>query len=148
VARSRSRARAWALQALYAWEMRGAEPERALHVLDELAQELRVAPGNRLIAEVLVRIVGRERDRLDTMLVGEIQAVTICGGEQVGFIAEFSHGAQDARSSGCAVRSMSSSRSTCWCSTSAPRLHIVRTTARSRGWSVGLSTPDSTPSAE
>jgi transcription antitermination protein NusB len=63
--RGRSRARGWALQALYAWEMRGTEAGSALSVLHELAEELRVSPENRLFAEVLVRIVARELPRID-----------------------------------------------------------------------------------
>jgi transcription antitermination protein NusB len=68
VVRTRSRARAWALQALYAWEMKGAEPEAALLVLEELAAELRIAPTNRLFAEVLVRMVGRDKERIDRLI--------------------------------------------------------------------------------
>lgn len=63
--RGRSRARGWALQALYAWEMRGAEADAALDVLHELAEELRVSPDNRFFAEVLVRLVSREHPRID-----------------------------------------------------------------------------------
>lgn len=68
VGRSSSRARAWALQALYACEMRGAAPEEALHVLEELAGEMRVSPSNRLVAEVLIRIVGRELPQIDRLI--------------------------------------------------------------------------------
>lgn len=72
MARKRSRARAWALQGLYAWEMRGAEPEAALRVLHELAEELSVAPEDRLFAEVLVRIVAREQPRLDRVIQDQL----------------------------------------------------------------------------
>jgi transcription antitermination protein NusB len=68
VGRSSTRARAWALQALYACEMRGAPPEEALHVLDELADDMRVPRSNRLVAEVLVRIVGRELPQIDRLI--------------------------------------------------------------------------------
>jgi transcription antitermination protein NusB len=48
--------------------MRGAEPEAALEVLQELASELRIAPTNQLFAEVLVRLVGRELPRIDRLI--------------------------------------------------------------------------------
>ncbi|MBA4156160.1 MAG: transcription antitermination factor NusB [Gemmatimonadetes bacterium] len=70
--RERSRARGWALQALYAWEMRGAEPETALRVLHDLAEDLRVSQENRFFAEVLVRIVSREQSRLDRLIQDQL----------------------------------------------------------------------------
>ncbi|HEX7242246.1 MAG TPA: transcription antitermination factor NusB [Longimicrobiaceae bacterium] len=63
--RSRSRARAWALQALYAWDTRGADPEAAVRTLQDLFAHLRVSPQNRPYAEVLVRLVGVNLQRID-----------------------------------------------------------------------------------
>ena len=70
--RGRSRARGWALQSLYAWEMRGAEPEAALHVLHDLSEQLRIAPENRFFAEVLVRLVSRELRGIDTLVQDQL----------------------------------------------------------------------------
>lgn len=66
--RATSRARGWALQGLYAWEMRGAAEHDAIRVLQELFAELRVSPRNRPFAEVLVRLVAANRARIDTLL--------------------------------------------------------------------------------
>ncbi|HEV2147303.1 MAG TPA: transcription antitermination factor NusB [Longimicrobiaceae bacterium] len=66
--KSRSRARGWALQALYAWEARGADPEAAVRTLQDLFANLRVSPQNRPYAEVLVRLVAVNQQRIDRML--------------------------------------------------------------------------------
>ncbi|MET0395361.1 MAG: transcription antitermination factor NusB [Longimicrobiaceae bacterium] len=66
--RSRSRARGWALQALYAWESRGADPEAAVRTLQDLFANLRVSPQNRPYAEVLVRLVAVNQTRIDKLL--------------------------------------------------------------------------------
>jgi N utilization substance protein B len=66
--RSRSRARGWALQALYAWESRGADPEAAVRTLQDLFANLRVSPQNRPYAEVLVRLVAVNQTRIDRLL--------------------------------------------------------------------------------
>lgn len=66
--KSRSRARGWALQALYAWEIRGAEEHRLVPVLEELAEHLHVSARNRGYADVLVRLVAANRPRIDRML--------------------------------------------------------------------------------
>ena len=63
--KNRSRARAWALQALYAWEQRGAAAERGMPVLQDLFASLRVSPANRPYAEVLVRLVGQNVEKID-----------------------------------------------------------------------------------
>lgn len=63
-----SRARGWALQALYAWEMRGGKPDAVVPVLHELFETLRVSPGNRLYADALVRLVARNLPRIDGVL--------------------------------------------------------------------------------
>ena len=67
--RNRTRARGWALQALYAWEQRGGEPEMAVPVLHELFANLRVSPQNRPYAEILVRLVGNNLARIDQVVV-------------------------------------------------------------------------------
>lgn len=69
----RSRARGWALQALYAWEIRGGEPADLIPILGGLYEELNVSPHNRLLADVLVRIVGRELPRIDAMIEANLR---------------------------------------------------------------------------
>lgn len=66
--RNRTRARGWALQALYAWEQRGGQGEMAIPVLQELFGSLRVSPQNRPYAEILVRLVGTNLERIDAMI--------------------------------------------------------------------------------
>ena len=66
--RSRSRARGWALQALYAWESRGGQPQDAVPVLQDLFAHLRVSPQNREYAEVLVRLVAANAARIDRLV--------------------------------------------------------------------------------
>ena len=66
--KTHSRARGWALQALYAWEMRGAEPDQLLRVLHELSEDLNVSPQNRLYADVLIRLVARHLPEIDSLV--------------------------------------------------------------------------------
>lgn len=66
--RNRSRARGWALQALYAWESRGGEASRAIPVLQDLFSHLNVSPHNRPYAEILVRLVANNLERIDALL--------------------------------------------------------------------------------
>jgi len=66
--RNRSRARGWALQALYAWEARGAIPEEMMRVLVELFSTLNVSAQNRPYAEVLVRLVSGNLRRVDGLV--------------------------------------------------------------------------------
>jgi transcription antitermination protein NusB len=63
--KNRSRARGWALQALYAWEQRGAGAEMGMPVLQELFANLRVSPTNRPYAEILVRLVATNLAKID-----------------------------------------------------------------------------------
>lgn len=63
--KARSRARGWALQTLYAWEARGADPDQLMLVLDQLAESLRVSPRNQVYAAVLVQLVARNLPRID-----------------------------------------------------------------------------------
>ncbi|SOD02762.1 NusB antitermination factor [bacterium JGI 053] len=67
--RSRSKARGWALQGLYAWESRGGQPEDAMRVLQTLFSTLRVSPTNRPYAEVLVRLVAVNLKQVDEIVV-------------------------------------------------------------------------------
>lgn len=67
--RNRTRARGWALQALYAWEQRGGAPEMTVPILHELFANLRVSPQNRPYAEILVRLVGTNLARIDAHIV-------------------------------------------------------------------------------
>lgn len=67
--KNRSRARGWALQALYAWEQRGAAAEMGMPVLQDLFASLRVSPANRPYAEILVRLVGQNVEKIDATIV-------------------------------------------------------------------------------
>lgn len=66
--RERSRARGWALQALYAWEARGQREEMLVPALQELGEHLRISPRNRAYAEVLVRLVARNQAWIDSFI--------------------------------------------------------------------------------
>jgi N utilization substance protein B len=66
--KERSRARGWALQALYAWEARGQHEEMIVPVLEELGEQLRISPRNRAYADVLVRLVSRNLRPIDRLL--------------------------------------------------------------------------------
>ena len=66
--KARTRARGWALQALYAWEARDADPDRVIHVLEDMYENLHVSPRNRLYTDVLVRLVARNLPRIDAVL--------------------------------------------------------------------------------
>jgi transcription antitermination protein NusB len=63
--KERSRARAWALQALYAWEMRGEDADQLLLTLHQLGEHLHIAPRNRFYADVLVRLVAQNLAGID-----------------------------------------------------------------------------------
>jgi len=63
--RERTRARGWALQALYAWESRGGNEDTLVPILQELSENVRISAVNRLYAEALVRIVARQRPEID-----------------------------------------------------------------------------------
>ena len=66
--KSRSKARGWALQGLYAWESRKGEPEDAMRILQTMFSTLRVSPQNRPYAEALVRLVSGNVQRIDGIL--------------------------------------------------------------------------------
>lgn len=66
--KNRSRARGWALQALYAWEQRGGGVETGMPVLQELFANLRVSPANRPYAEILVRLVATNLAKIDRII--------------------------------------------------------------------------------
>jgi len=65
--RDRSRGRGWALQALYAWEARGAKTQ-PVDMLDELGRERSIAEGSRAYAQELLRQVGQHRQTIDRLL--------------------------------------------------------------------------------
>ncbi len=64
--RAETRARARALQALYAWDLRGGEPldRVASQVWDDLA----IAPDERAFASRIVRVILAEGDEIDAAL--------------------------------------------------------------------------------
>jgi N utilization substance protein B len=66
--KSRSKARGWALQGLYAWESRRGQPEDAMRILQTLFSTLRVSPQNRPYAEALVRLVATNVEKIDGIL--------------------------------------------------------------------------------
>ena len=66
--KERSRARGWALQALYAWESKGGGEDSLVPVLQELSHELRISPRNRVYADVLVRLVSRNLGAIDRVI--------------------------------------------------------------------------------
>ncbi len=63
--KARSRARGWALQALYAWETRGGEADRLVPVLEDLYEHLNVSSQNRLYTNVLVQLVASNLPRIN-----------------------------------------------------------------------------------
>lgn len=69
----RSRARGWALQALYSWEMRGAEADTLIKTLEDVFDQLRVGPQNRSYAEVLVRLVQANLPRIDRVIADALE---------------------------------------------------------------------------
>jgi N utilization substance protein B len=75
--RERSRARGWALQALYAWETRGGGEDRLVPVLHQLGEELRISPRNRVYADVLIRLVARDLGSIDRTIRGHLTNWTL-----------------------------------------------------------------------
>lgn len=70
--KNRSKARGWALQALYAWEQKGGEASDAIPVLNDLFTNLRVSPANRPYAEILVRLVATNLPAVDAAIVASL----------------------------------------------------------------------------
>jgi transcription antitermination protein NusB len=66
--KERTRARSWSVQALYAWESRGGSEEGLVPILQELSETLHISPKNRFYADVLIRIVARERHGIDAVI--------------------------------------------------------------------------------
>lgn len=66
--KERTRARGWALQALYAWESRSGEAHALVPALQALFSELRVSPRNRPFADVLVRLVASNLEQIDALV--------------------------------------------------------------------------------
>ncbi len=65
--RPRSRARARALQVLYAWESRGAQGS-PLALLEEFEEERQVAPSSRQYLRELLTVVAEHRGQIDATL--------------------------------------------------------------------------------
>lgn len=66
--RLETRARARALQALYAWDLRGeSDPSR---VAERIWDDLGIAPDERRVAAQLVRAVGTHHEALDREIMG------------------------------------------------------------------------------
>ncbi len=65
--RVRSRARAWALQVLYAWEARGADGS-PLALLREFEEERHIAPASREYLRELLVVVAEHRREVDARL--------------------------------------------------------------------------------
>ena len=65
--RARSRARAWALQVLYAWESRGADGS-PLALLREFEEERHIAPASREYLRELLVVVAEHRREIDANL--------------------------------------------------------------------------------
>ncbi|HEX9107230.1 MAG TPA: transcription antitermination factor NusB [Longimicrobiales bacterium] len=65
--RARSRARAWALQVLYAWESRGADGS-PLALLREFEEERHIAPASREYLRDLLVVVAEHRREVDAQL--------------------------------------------------------------------------------
>ena len=66
--KERSRARGWALQALYAWESKGGAEDSLIPILSQLGEQLRISPRNRVYADVLVRLVAKNLEKIDRLL--------------------------------------------------------------------------------
>ena len=69
----RSRARGWALQALYSWEMRGAEVDTLVPTLEDVFDQLHVARHNASYATVLVRLIAANLPRIDHVLTDALE---------------------------------------------------------------------------
>jgi len=66
--RVETRARARALQALYAWDMRGGDPAQLERVATQVWDDLGIAPDERQVAGPIVRAVARRQRELDLEL--------------------------------------------------------------------------------
>jgi N utilization substance protein B len=75
--KERSRARSWAVQALYAWETRGGDVDRLVPVVEELAKTLEVSPRNRFYGDALTRIVARNFAPIDDAIRRNLRNWTV-----------------------------------------------------------------------
>lgn len=66
--RVETRARARALQALYAWDMRGGDLAKLESVATQVWDDLAISPGERSVAGPIVRLVARRQRELDLEL--------------------------------------------------------------------------------
>ncbi|MEX0907188.1 MAG: transcription antitermination factor NusB [Gemmatimonadota bacterium] len=71
MARKRSRARGWALQVLYAWEVRG-ERDRLPDLLHEFTSSRRVSPEAREYLETLITTLDLYLEQIDRTIVGSL----------------------------------------------------------------------------
>lgn len=69
--RERSRARGWALQVLYAWELRGLATS-LVHVLEEFLEDRRVAPRSREYLLRLIQVVDEHLAEIDHAIAGAV----------------------------------------------------------------------------
>jgi transcription antitermination protein NusB len=84
--KGRARARAWALQALYAWEMRGDERVSPIRAFHDLVGEMRISPEHRTYAEALLRLYsgnfrdidGRLRDLVTNWRLERLSTIDRC----------------------------------------------------------------------
>lgn len=66
--KERTRARSWAVQALYAWEARGGGETTLVPMLDELARNHRMSSRNRFYTEVLIRLLSQRLGEVDAVI--------------------------------------------------------------------------------
>ena len=81
--KERSRARGWALQTLYAWESKGGDQHTLIPILHELGEQLRISPRNRAYADVLVRLVAHNLDKIDRIVRSHL---TNCSMERLSMV--------------------------------------------------------------
>lgn len=67
--KERSRSRGWAVQAMYAWEARGADEELLVPIMESLP----ISQRNRFYASVLVRVVARNFAAIDATIARNLQ---------------------------------------------------------------------------
>jgi transcription antitermination protein NusB len=66
--RLETKGRARALQALYAWDVRGAQPRTLERIAEQAWDDLVVSSDERLFATGLIRFIARNQDELDRSL--------------------------------------------------------------------------------
>ncbi|MDR0787015.1 MAG: transcription antitermination factor NusB [Gemmatimonadota bacterium] len=71
--KERSRARALAVQALYAWEARNAGDEELVPLLRDVASEYHISERNFFYADVLIRLIARRRAEIDETIENSLR---------------------------------------------------------------------------